>query len=96
MHSHKSIDFYSIFKFVAKSKDEIISIIENNTYPLKQGDMLVFRKNEMHRVFHNKKTKYKRFILMVKPEFFKNTIVPNMKIFLKTILLTKTTKLMLR
>lgn len=70
MHCH---DEYEIYLFLDGDSN---CIIENNTYSLKQGDMLVFRKNEMHRVFHNKKTAYKRFILMVNPKFFKKYNCP--------------------
>ena len=65
MHSH---DEYEIYMFLEGDSN---CVVENTSYPLKPGDMLVFRKNEMHRVYHNKKTPYKRFILMVSPDFFK-------------------------
>lgn len=64
LHSH---DEYEIYMFLDGDSN---CVVENTSYPLKPGDMLVFRKNEMHRVYHNKKTPYKRFILMVSPEFF--------------------------
>ena len=35
-----------------------------------QYDMIIIRKHEMHRVFHNSSTMYRRFVLNVSPEFF--------------------------
>ncbi len=64
LHSH---DEYEIYMFL---EGDSYCVVENKTYPLRPGDVLIFRKNEMHRVYHNKKTPYKRFILMVSPEFF--------------------------
>lgn len=66
LHSH---DEYEIYMFLEGNSN---CIIEGRVYPLSPGDMLIIRKNEMHRVYHNKKTHYKRFILMVSPQFFKN------------------------
>lgn len=64
LHSH---DEYEIYMFLEGNSN---CVVEKTSYPLKPGDMLVFRKHEMHRVYHNKKTPYKRFILMVSPLFF--------------------------
>jgi len=64
LHTHND---YEIYLFLEGDSN---CIVENNTYPLKHGDMLVFRKNETHRIIHNKKTPYKRFILMVSSDFF--------------------------
>ena len=65
LHSHNE---YEIYMFLEGDSN---CIVENKTYPLSPGDVLIFRRNEMHRVYHNKKTPYKRFILMISPEFFK-------------------------
>lgn len=65
LHSH---DEYEIYMFLEGDSN---CIVESKTYALHPGDMLVFRKNELHRVYHNKKTPYRRFILMISPEFFK-------------------------
>ncbi len=64
LHSH---DEYEIYIFLEGDSN---CIVENKTYALHPGDMLIFRKNELHRVYHNKKTPYRRFILMISPEFF--------------------------
>ena len=64
LHSHNE---YEIYMFLEGNSN---CIVEDKTYPLVSGDMLIIRKNEMHKVYHNKKTAYKRFILMVSGEFF--------------------------
>ena len=64
LHSHSE---YEIYLFLEGDSN---CIVEDKTYPLSPGDMLIIRKNQMHRVYHNKKTAYKRFILMVSPDFF--------------------------
>ena len=64
LHSHNE---YEIYLFLEGDSN---CIVENKTYPLYPGDMLILRKNEMHKVYHNKKTPYKRFILMVSSDFF--------------------------
>ena len=45
-------------------------IIEDKMYTLTPGDIIISRKHEMHRIMHGKPTVYRRFILMVDPEFF--------------------------
>lgn len=77
LHNH---DEYEIYLFLDGDSK---CIIENDTYSLKPGDMLVFRRNEFHRIFHNKKTPYKRFILMVSPEFFKKYECPEYETIFK-------------
>ena len=65
LHSHNE---YEIYMFL---KGDSSYIVEGNSYTLNQGDMIIMRKNEMHRVFHNSPKKYHRFVLMLSPDFFK-------------------------
>ena len=45
--------------------------MEERNYPLSPGDMIIVRKHEMHRVFHNSEKLYRNFVIIVDPEFFK-------------------------
>lgn len=64
LHSH---DFYEILLFL---QGDSSYIIEGNTYKLNPYDLIIQRKNEMHRVYHNSNAIYERAILSVEPEFF--------------------------
>ena len=64
LHNHDDYEIYMFLEGDAKY------IVEGNTYSLEPYDMIVIRKHEMHRVFHNSSTKYSRFVLTVSPEFF--------------------------
>lgn len=65
LHTHNKYEIYMFLDGDSKY------IVEEKTYNLSPGDMIIIRKNEMHRVFHNRDTKYCRFILNVYPAFFK-------------------------
>jgi len=65
LHCH---DQYEILLFL---EGDAKYIVEEKTYSLEPGDIIVIRKHEMHRIFHNSPTRYHRSILMVSPEFFK-------------------------
>ena len=64
LHCH---DEYEIMFF--ESGDSKF-VIEDKTYSLAPGDIIIARKHEMHRIYHNSPTRYQRFVLMVAPEFF--------------------------
>ena len=64
LHSH---DEYEIYLFL---EGDSSYVIEENRYNLSPGDVILIRKNEMHRVYHNSVTRYHRFVLMVSPLFF--------------------------
>lgn len=64
LHNH---DFYEILFFL---QGDSSYIIEGNTYKLNPYDLIIQRKNEMHRVYHNSVTTYERIILWIRPEFF--------------------------
>lgn len=65
LHSHND---YEIYMFL---EGDCRYIIEGKVYSLEKDDIIIVRKNEMHRVFHNSSAKYARIVLMVSPEFFK-------------------------
>lgn len=64
LHCH---DAYEILLF--ESGDSKF-VVEDKTYTLHPGDIIIARKHEMHRIYHNTPTRYQRFVLMVDPEFF--------------------------
>lgn len=64
LHCH---DEYEILLF--ESGDSKF-VVEDKTYTLSPGDIIIARKHEMHRIYHNSPSRYRRFVLMVAPEFF--------------------------
>ena len=64
LHVH---DNYEIYMFL---EGDTKYVIEENVYNLSYGDLIVIRKNQLHRTYHNTPTRYKRIILNVSPEFF--------------------------
>lgn len=64
LHTHVN---YEIFFFL---EGDSKYIVEEKQYDLSPGDMIIIRKNEMHRIFHNSNKKYHRIIFMVTPGFF--------------------------
>ncbi len=51
-------------------------VVEEKSYALKPGDIIIARKHEMHRMYHNSPSRYQRFVLMVSPEFFQKYNCP--------------------
>lgn len=66
LHTHSA---YEIFFFL---EGDAKYIVEEKQYDLAPGDIIIIRKNEMHRIFHNSNKKYRRIVIMVTPEFFRN------------------------
>lgn len=64
LHVHNN---YEIFMFLQGNSSYVI---EENVYDLKPYDIIVIRKNQMHRVHHNSPSVYHRIVLNVAPEFF--------------------------
>lgn len=64
LHWH---DEYEIFLFI---EGDAKYIIEEKTYTLEPLDIILIRKHEMHRIYHNSNTRYQRCVLMVSPKFF--------------------------
>ncbi|MBQ2889394.1 MAG: helix-turn-helix domain-containing protein [Clostridia bacterium] len=64
LHSH---DEYEVYMFV---EGDARYVVEEKNYSLSPGDVILIRKHEMHRVFHNSDTRYRRFVLWIAPQFF--------------------------
>jgi len=64
LHNH---DFYEIYMF---SRGDSEYIVEGNTYTLEPGDIIIIRRNEMHRVYHKSQSEYERTVIEVYPSFF--------------------------
>ena len=65
LHCH---DQYEIFLFL---EGDAKYIVEEKSYTLEPGDIIIIRKHEMHRIYHNSSARYQRCVLMVSPEFFR-------------------------
>lgn len=65
LHTHNE---YEIYMFIEGDSNYVV---ENKMYDLEPGDMIIIRKNEMHRVHHKKECEYKSLVIMVSPEYFK-------------------------
>lgn len=66
LHEHNSYEI--LFFLEGDSK----FVIEGKDYSLEPGDIVIIRSHEMHRVYHNSNTRYRRVILHVRPAFFTN------------------------
>lgn len=64
LHDHK---LYEIMFFL---EGDAKYIVEGKEYFLESGDIVIVRKQEMHRVYHNSNARYRRMVLFVEPEFF--------------------------
>ena len=65
LHNH---DYYEMYMFI---EGDSRYIVEDKSYPLAPYDIIIIRRHEMHRVFHNSLTKYSRFVLNINPDFFR-------------------------
>ncbi len=65
LHNH---DSYEIYVFL---EGDVNFFVEGSTYHLNPYDILVIRNNEMHQTVHFKKETYKRVVLNVNPDVFK-------------------------
>lgn len=70
LHNH---DFYEIYMF---SRGDSEYIVEGNTYTLEPGDIIIIRRNEMHRVYHKSQCEYERTVIEVYPSFFAENTCP--------------------
>ncbi len=66
LHNH---DEYEILLFL---EGDGKYVVEDKTYTLEPYDIIIIRKNELHRIYHNSETPYRRIILWVAPSFFSN------------------------
>lgn len=60
-------DYYEIYLFL---EGDSKYVVEENVYSLEPYDMIIIRKHELHRVYHNSPVRYRRCVLWVYPEFF--------------------------
>lgn len=64
LHVHSDYEIYLFLEGDSKY------IVEENIYSLEPGDVIIIRKNMMHRVYHNSSAKYRRIVFNIDPEFF--------------------------
>ena len=64
LHSHHEYELYMFLK------GDCYYVVEGRRYELTPGDMIIIRKHQMHRVFHNSSTEYSSIVLFFSPEFF--------------------------
>ena len=64
LHNHKE---HEIFVFL---EGDSKYVVEEKSYNLSPGDIIIIRKQEMHRIFHNSEKQYKRIFLMLSHDFF--------------------------
>ncbi len=64
LHVH---DQYEIYMFL---EGDTRYIVEADTYPLRHGDVMIIRKNQMHRAYQLSSKRYQSLVLWVSPEFF--------------------------
>ncbi|MCM1026441.1 MAG: AraC family transcriptional regulator [Roseburia sp.] len=65
LHNHNS---YEILLFL---EGDAKYVVEDNVYTMEPGDLIIIRKHELHRIYHNSPTPYGRVVLMVSPDFFR-------------------------
>ncbi len=65
LHNHND---YEILLFL---EGDARYLVEDKTYALEPGDLIVIRRHEFHRIYHNSPAPYRRVVLMVSPDFFK-------------------------
>lgn len=65
LHTHNEYEIYMFFEGDSRY------VVEERSYDLAPNDIIIVRKNEMHRVFHNSNTRYHRAVIWVSPKFFK-------------------------
>ena len=74
LHDH---ELYEILFFL---EGDAKFVIEGKEYFLESGDIIIVRKQEMHRVYHNSDARYQRIVLFVEPEFFNIHNCPNYEV----------------
>ena len=64
LHVH---DNYEIYLFL---EGDCKYVVEENVYDLAPCDVIIIKKNQLHRVYHNSPTRYRRIVINVPSEFF--------------------------
>lgn len=70
LHNHDDYEILFFFEGDARY------VVEERTYSLEPCDIIIIRKHEMHRIYHNSPARYRRSVLMVSPEFFRANNCP--------------------
>ena len=70
LHVH---DNYEIFMFI---EGDAKYVVEENVHNLEPFDVIIIRKNQLHRIYHNSTKKYKRMIINISPRFFEENNCP--------------------
>ncbi len=68
LHIHSDYEIYMFLEGDTKY------IVEENIYSLEPGDIIIIRKNTLHRAFHNSTTRYRRIVINIQPEFFEEEL----------------------
>ncbi len=64
LHLHNEYEIFMLLEGDAKY------VVEGNVYDLEPYDIIVIKKYQMHRIYHNSDANYRRIVLMVTPRFF--------------------------
>ncbi len=64
LHEHSA---YEILVFL---KGDASYVVEENFYSLEPEDVIIIKKQQMHRIYHNSSKEYSRFLIMIDPSFF--------------------------
>lgn len=64
LHNHND---YEILLFL---EGDARYVVEDNIYTMEPGNLIIIRKHEFHRIYHNSSAPYRRVVLMVSPDFF--------------------------
>ena len=70
LHNHSD---YEILLFL---EGDARYIVEDKVYLLEPGDLILVRKHELHRIYHNSPAPYRRVVLMISPSFFRENACP--------------------
>ena len=65
LHNHND---YEILLFL---EGDARYVVEDNVYTLEPGNLIIIRKHELHRIYHNSAAPYGRVVLMVSPDLFR-------------------------
>lgn len=64
LHNHDDYEIFLFFQGDAKY------IVENKSYLLEPFDIIIVKKNDLHRVYHNRPVAFHRTVLFISPMFF--------------------------
>lgn len=65
LHTHEQHEIFMFFEGDSRY------VVEDKVYDLSPGDIIIIRKHEMHRIFHNSNKKFHRLVIMVTHDFFR-------------------------